>query len=59
MARWIARMVFAEQADVDRVRIVLEKERESLPWEEIDPTVTRRAEKYYKRDDENLSLGAP
>lgn len=51
MARWIARMVFLEQPDVDRVRIVLEKEREALPWEEPDPTITRRAEKYHKRED--------
>ena len=51
MAKWIARMVFLEQPDVDRVRVVLEKHRENLPWEEVDPSITRRAEKYHKRED--------
>lgn len=51
MAKWVATMVFLEQPDVDRVRIVLEKHRENLPWEEVDPSVTRRAEKYHKRED--------
>lgn len=47
---WIARMVFTEQADVDRVRVVLERTQLDYPWNPPDPTVTRRAEKYLRRE---------
>lgn len=47
---WIAWTVFAEQPDVDRVRVVLERRQLSLPWEPIDPEVTRRAERYHRRE---------
>lgn len=46
---WLARVIFREQADVDRVRVVLERSVETLPWEEPVPTVTRRAERYHRR----------
>jgi hypothetical protein len=49
MSMWIARVIFTEQPDVDRVRVLLEKGRETLPWEPVDDTRTRRAEKYYRR----------
>jgi hypothetical protein len=48
---WIARVIFREQPDVDRVRVVLERTVNTLPWEEPDPTVTRRAERYHRREE--------
>ena len=54
MTVWIARVVFAEQPDVDRVRVVLERSVEGYPWEEVDPTVTRRAERYHRRGEMGL-----
>jgi hypothetical protein len=51
---WIARTVFREQADVDRVRVVLEKTVLDYPWVEPDPTVTRRAERYHRRGELDL-----
>lgn len=50
MTDWIARTVFAEQPEVDRVRVVLERRRLSLPWEPVDPDVERRAERYHRRE---------
>jgi hypothetical protein len=47
---WIARTMFTEEPDVDRVRVQLEKEVLTLPWEEPDPTLTYRAEKYHRRE---------
>ena len=47
---WLARTVFEEQPDVDRVRVLLEKRTLTLPWEEPDERVERRAERYHKRE---------
>lgn len=47
---WLARQVFAEQPDVDRVRVLLEKRYLTLPWEEPDERRERRAERYHKRE---------
>jgi hypothetical protein len=51
MAKWIAVTVFTEQPDVDRVRVLLEKVRLSPPWAPPEDEVTRRAERYYKREE--------
>lgn len=53
---WLAKEIFEEQPDVDRVRVVLERTNMTLPWEEIDTTVERRAERYHRRED---AMGAP
>jgi hypothetical protein len=47
---WIAKQVFAEQPDVDRVRVVLERTHSTWPWETPSTEVTRRAERYHKRE---------
>lgn len=47
---WIARTVFLEQPDVDRVRVRLERSYLTLPWEEPDPRITYRAERYHRRE---------
>ncbi len=47
---WIAKEIFREQPDVDRVRVVLERRRVTWPWEPVDTEVTRRAERYHKRE---------
>ena len=47
---WLAREVFEEQPDVDRVRVLLERHHLALPWEEPDPEGERRAERYHKRE---------
>lgn len=47
---WVARTVFTEQPDVDRVRTKLEKQYLTFPWEEPDTRLTYRAEKYHKRE---------
>lgn len=52
LSTWIARMIFVEQPDVDRVRIVLEKSYETLPWKEERLEVTRRAERYHRREED-------
>lgn len=49
LTKWIAREIFVEQPDVDRVRVVLEKEDLALPWDEVDPEKTRRAQRYHRR----------
>ncbi len=49
LTKWLAREIFVEQPDVDRVRVVLEKENLALPWDEVDPTTTRRAQRYHRR----------
>lgn len=49
MAKWIARTVFLEQLDVDRVRVKLVREHLSPPWEPIDPRPEAFAERYYRR----------
>ncbi|MEQ1504729.1 MAG: hypothetical protein ABMB14_21000 [Myxococcota bacterium] len=49
---WVSRVVFAEQPDVDRVRVVLEKEPKTLPWVENDRPTKRRAERYHKREEQ-------
>lgn len=46
---WLAKEIFTEQPDVDRVRILLERSRMTLPWEPIDTAVERRAERYHRR----------
>jgi len=46
---WLAKEIFREQPDVDRVRVVLERRHNVLPWEDLDPEVTRRAERHHKR----------
>lgn len=51
MARWIARSVFAEEPDVDQVRVLVEEHRLTPPWEAADPSRTRRAERTYRRDE--------
>ncbi|MCB9688462.1 MAG: hypothetical protein H6735_25725 [Alphaproteobacteria bacterium] len=48
---WLAKEIFTEQPDVDRVRVVLERSAMSLPWETVDPTVERRAERYHRRNE--------
>jgi hypothetical protein len=48
--QWIAKEVFAEQPDVDRVRVVLERTHTSWPWEPASTEVERRAERYHKRE---------
>ncbi len=47
---WVARTVFTEQPDVDRVRVRLERSYLTFPWEEPDPRLTYRAEKYHRRE---------
>jgi hypothetical protein len=47
---WIAREIFHEQPDVDRVRVVLERRRVTWPWQPVETEVTRRAERYHKRE---------
>jgi hypothetical protein len=47
---WIAKEIFAEQPRVDRVRVVLERQRVTWPWQPVDTTVTRRAERIHKRE---------
>lgn len=54
MSIWIAEEVFREQPDVDRVRVVLERKVLTYPWEPVDPNVTRRAERYHKREEMGL-----
>lgn len=49
MAKWIARTAFAEQPDVDRVRVKLVREHLSPPWEPVDPKPEVFAERYYRR----------
>ncbi|MEZ4237700.1 MAG: hypothetical protein R3F59_16440 [Myxococcota bacterium] len=49
LTQWIARVIFDEQPDVDRVRVLLEKEHKQLPWVEPDPQLERRAERYHRR----------
>lgn len=49
MAKWIALTAFTEHADVDRVRVILERSHLMPPWEPLDAEVTRHAERYYRR----------
>ncbi|MCA9492261.1 MAG: hypothetical protein KC621_20150 [Myxococcales bacterium] len=49
LTEWIAKEIFLEQPDVDRVRVVLERTNLSLPWEPEDTTVERRAQRYHRR----------
>jgi hypothetical protein len=49
LTKWLARVIFEEQPDVDRVRVLLEKEHKQLPWVEPDPQRRRRAERYHRR----------
>jgi hypothetical protein len=51
LTTWVARVIFAEQPDVDRVRVVLEKEPQTLPWVENTAETTRRAERYHRREE--------
>jgi len=46
--------VLPQVATPNRVRVVLEKTRKVYPWEEPDPTVTRRAERYHRREEMGL-----
>lgn len=52
MTDWVAGVIFAEQPDVDRVRVLLVKEKLKLPWVEPDPEQTRRAERYHRREEQ-------
>lgn len=49
-SQWVARTAFAEDPAVDRVRVKLEKQNLTLPWEPVDDSVSYRAEKYYRRE---------
>lgn len=49
LTMWVARVVFAEQPDVDRVRVVLERSHMTLPWVPKDEELVRRAERYHRR----------
>lgn len=51
LTKWISRIIFAEQPDVDRVRVLLEKEHKQLPWEPLEPNRKRRAERYHRRSE--------
>jgi hypothetical protein len=51
LTTWIAKTIFAEQPDVDRVRVVLERHHEVLPWKEPRTEIKRRAERYHRRDE--------
>jgi hypothetical protein len=51
---WVAKEIFREQPDVDRVRVVLERRRVTWPWQAVDPSVTRRAERSHKRENHPL-----
>jgi hypothetical protein len=51
LTKWLSRMIFEEQPDVDRVRVLLEKEHKQLPWVEPDPQLKRRAERYHRRSE--------
>lgn len=51
LTTWIARTVFEEQPDVDRVRVVLQRHFERLPWREPNPEIKRRAERYHRREE--------
>jgi hypothetical protein len=49
-AGWVAKEVFEEQPDVDRVRVLLERTHSTWPWEPASTEVKRRAERYIKRE---------
>lgn len=50
LSKWIARTVFRELPDVDRVRVMLEHRKIPAPGEPVDPNRTKRAEQYFKRE---------
>lgn len=51
LTTWLATVIFAEQPDVDRVRVVLERIELTFPWEEPVTTTERRAERYHRREE--------
>lgn len=47
---WLAKEVFREQPDVDRVRIALERRELFFPWDDTEAPMERRAERHHKRE---------